>query len=80
MRINLGIIRIFKKREEESDCRSLINTWDLLDQATNFLLAVVVGSELDIQTHLADSDLMMMMVLFNKWAKQKKTMMVLMMT
>ena len=62
MRINLGIIRIFKKREEESDCRSLINTWDLLDQATNFLLADVVGSELDIQTHLADSGLMMMMM------------------
>ena len=42
---------------------SKINTLDLLDLATNFLLADVVGSDLDIQTHLADSDLMMMMVL-----------------
>ena len=46
-----------KKKNPNAD------TWDLLDQATNFLLADVVGSELDIQTHLADSDLMMMMVL-----------------
>ena len=62
MCINLAIIRSFEKKNE-SECRSLINTWDLLDQATNFLLGGVVGSELDIQTHLADSDLMMMMVL-----------------
>ena len=60
MCINLAIIRSLKKNE--SECRSLINTWDLLDQATNFLLADVVGSELDIQTHLADSDLMMMVM------------------
>ena len=45
-----------KKKNPNAD------TWDLLDQATNFLLADVVGSELDIQTHLADSDLMMMVM------------------